>query len=135
MAEITSAIIAHCKNNATITAAFSTRIYGNKIPDIPDGSVQVFPYARMREITTGNQYHHGGTSGRVVLVQVDVFDDDESGANTNSELIRSAFDGYKGMIGSTINAGIVKSRRVSQEWMSEDRKFQRIIEISVSTND
>lgn len=135
MAEIIPALIAHCMNSATIKAAFSTRIYGNKIADIPSGASQAFPYARMREITTGNQYSHNGNSGRIVLVQVDVFDDDESGANANSELIRAAFDGYKGVIGSTINAGMVKARRVSQEWMSEDRNFQRILEIEVMTND
>jgi len=89
----------------------------------------------MREITTGNKYAHIGNVGRVVIVQVDVFDDDESGSNTNSELIRSAFDGYKGMIGSTINAGMVKARRVNQEWESEDRVFMRIVEVEISTND
>lgn len=134
MTEIIPAIILHCANNPTITAAFGYRIFGNTIPDLPGGGPQPFPYVRMREIATGNKYSHNGNSGRVVLVQMDVFDDDEIGANTNSEIIRAAFDGYKGMI-STVNAGMVKARRVSGDWQGDDRSYIRILELEISTND
>jgi len=134
MTEIIPAMIAHCMNNSAVKAAFGTRIYGNKINDVPGGGAQPFPYARMREIAPDQKYTHQGYAGRTVLVQVDVFDDDESGANTNSELIRFLFDAYKGMIG-TVNAGMVKARRINQEWQPEDRNFIRIVEVEVSTND
>lgn len=134
MIEIIPAIIKHCANNPTITAAFGSRIFGNTIPDLPGGGPQPFPNARMREIATGNIYAHTGNTGRTVLVQIDVFDDDEAGANANSEIIRAAFDGYRGMIG-TVNAGMVKARRVSGDWQGEERSYIRILELEISTND
>jgi hypothetical protein len=135
MTEIIPALIKHCGNDATITAAFGARIFGNLIPDLPGGGAQPYPYARMQEIATSNRYTHQGNSGRVVLVQIDVYDDDESGANANAELIRNLFDGYKGMIGGTVNAGMVKARRVSGTWNETARNFWRILEVQVSTND
>jgi hypothetical protein len=134
MAEIVPAIIAHCANNTAVTAAFGNRIRGDRLMDKPGGGAQTYPYAILTDITTGNLYTHQGGAGRVVMVQVDVYDDSPTDADTNAELIRSLFDAHKGMIG-TINAGMVKARRVSGKWDEGLRSSRRILEIEVKTND
>ena len=134
MAEIIPALILYYMNSTAIKTAFGNRIWGNKIPDLPGGGAQPYPYARMREISNAQNYSHGGYAGRRSLVQIDVYDADETNANTNSELLRAALDGYKGMIGG-VDAGMVKARRGTGSWDPTVRNYWRILEVEVMTND
>lgn len=63
-----------------------------------------------------------------------MYDDDEAGANTNSELLRSILDGYKGMIGD-VDAGMVKASLGPQSWDATIRNYWRIVELEIMTND
>jgi hypothetical protein len=135
MAEIVPAVIKHCANNAAITAAFGARIWGNKIPDLPGGGAHPFPYARMREISNAPKYTHQGRAGRGVLVQVDIYDANEINANTNAALIESVFDGYKGVMGATVDAGMIMVKSGTGSWNPETRSYWRIVELEILTND
>lgn len=134
MAEITPAMIAHYGQNAAIAAAFGTRIFGNRIPDVPGGTAWSYPYARIREISSTNRYSHSGNCGRTALVQIDVYDDDEAGADANAELLRAALDGYKGQMGA-VSVGMAQARRRDANWNPEVRNYWRIVEVEILTND
>jgi hypothetical protein len=86
------------------------------------------------QIGNDQRYHFQGESGRKVLVQFDIYDDDIAGADGNAELVRNVFSGYKGHMGN-VNAGMVTAKLVSGEWNETARNFHRLIEIMVNTND
>jgi hypothetical protein len=128
--EIKTAVVKHCINTPAIFAAFGNRITPDKVPDN-----QTYPFARVLQIASDQQYRiDGKENGRMVMVQIDVFDNDLIGADANAELIRTAFSGYTGMMGS-VNAGLVKARLVSGSWNSEVKDFHRIVELEIQTND
>jgi hypothetical protein len=129
VAEVKQAVIRHLMNTPVVVTAFANRITADKIPDN-----QTYPHARVWVVTSPQGYHHQGESGRQPLVQIDVFDDDVAGADTYTELIRSALSGYRGMMGS-LNAGAVFVNPVSGMWNEETRSYRRILEVRVLTND
>lgn len=121
--------IAKCNQTPEIFELFANRITANNLPDN-----QPIPCARVREITSQQMYHHGGEGGRFVLLQVDVYSDTPGNANTASETIRSAFSGYKGMIGSLV-AGMCKATIVYSNRDPETLRHVRIVEVEIPTND
>jgi hypothetical protein len=127
-------VIAHIARSAEIVALLSTRVWGDKIPDNPAGGAQTYPYARAREISSAPRYTHTDQAGRVVIVQIDVYDDDQTGADALTELLRNYFNNYRGMIGS-LNAGWVKAHKKSGVWEPGLRNYWRVLELEIKTND
>jgi hypothetical protein len=134
MAEVVSNLIAFSMTDAAISTAFGHRIWGNKIPDLPGGGAQPYPYARMRDISDAHNYAHGGPTGRKAMVQVDIYDDDEATAKTNARLFVDLLDGYKGVM-SNLTAGMVKAHRGPGTWDGSNRQYWQIVEVEVMTND
>ena len=124
-----AAAIAHCKASAEVYAAFANRITPDRIPD-----GQAYPHARIRQIGQTQGYHTTGESQRGHLLQIDMYDDDLTGANANAEILRAAFSGYMGVMGS-MSTGRVKARIVSTNWNETARNYWRIIEVEIPTND
>ena len=129
MAEVKTAIVKHLMNNATVKAAFGNRITVEKVPD-----KQTYPCAVLWTVTAPRSYTHQGPAGRMPLIQIDVFDDDQTGADANSLLIENALSGYRGAIGD-LNAGFVSVNRGPDMWNPEERNYRRILEVTVRTND
>jgi hypothetical protein len=117
-------------NNALVKAAFGNRITVEKIPDN-----QTYPCAVLWTVTAPRSYTHQGPAGRMPLVQIDVFDDDQTGADANSLLIENALSGYRGMLGSDLNVGFVSVNRGPDMWNPDERNYRRILEVTVRTND
>lgn len=134
MADVKVAIIKHLMLNTAVVAAFGNRIWADRIPDLAGGGPQPYPHARVWVVTSPQMYSHAGESGRTALVQVDVFDDDVAGGDANTEIIRAALSGYRGMMG-TLNAGHVFVRSVAGSWDEVARNYRRIVEVEVGTND
>lgn len=130
MASVITAIIKHLMNNADVYAAFGNRITAEKIPD-----KQAFPCAALWVVTAPRNYTHQGPAARVPMVQIDVLDDDQLGADANSLLIENALSGYRGMLGSEISTGLVSVNRGPDMWNPDDRNYRRILEVTVRTND
>jgi hypothetical protein len=130
MASVITGIIKHLMNNADVKTAFANRITAERIPN-----GQAFPCAVLWMVTSPRSYTHQGAAGRVPMVQIDVFDDDQTGADANSLLIENALSGYRGMLGSEINAGFVSVNRGPDMWNPEERNYRRILEVTVRTND
>lgn len=129
MAEIKTAVITHCNQNAGIFTAFANRITPDKVPD-----KQPVPYAYVIQIGNDQRYHQKGTGGRKALIQINMFDSTLAGADANAELIRAAFAGYRGQMGA-VDAGLVKAQILSGKWDEEARNYRRLIELEISTND
>lgn len=129
MAEIIPNIITFLNNNATVFAFFANRITGD---DVPDG--QIYPYAYLWEVTSPQQYHHGGTSGRTALIQCDIVSDSQSQADEGKRVLFDALSGYKGMMGS-VNVGycFVVARSIPKD--PDQLAYRRILELELGTND
>lgn len=134
MAELKQAMIAHLMADAAVFAAFANRVWADRIPDLPGGGPQPYPYARLRVITSPQKYSHQGESGRTPLVQIDVYDDDVAGGDVNSELIRKSFSGFKGQMGD-VNVGHSFVNGPSGTWNETTRNYWRVLEVSFGTND
>lgn len=129
MAEVKQALIKHLMNDAAVFAAFGNRITSDRIPD-----GQTYPHARLWVVTAPQDYHMQGESVRRPLVQIDIYDDDVTGADTNTELIRASLSGFRGQMGS-LNAGHVFVNSGPGDWNAEVRNYRRILEVRLGTND
>lgn len=128
--DIKTAVIAVCNSTPAIVTAFAKRITPDRIPD-----KQEYPHARVIQIGGDQRYSHQGESGRKCLVQIDVWHSDSS-VDTYAELLRSTFSGYKGNMGSSgSTAGMIKASLLSGNFDEITRKFKRIIELEIMTND
>jgi len=126
---VVQAFIAQCNRTAEIFAAFSNRITADFVPD-----GQALPYARVREATSRQTYHFKGEAGRFAAVQVDVYGSTPSNAYEASEVIRSAFSGHSGLVG-TLNAGMCTVNVIYSNLDPDSRNHLRILEVEIPTND
>lgn len=115
--------------NTTVTALFDHRITGD---DVPDG--QSYPYAYLWEVTSPQNYSHQGESGRVALVQCDVVSDTIIGADEAKRTIKTALDGYRGMMGE-VSVGYCFVSTASVPKDPDQKAYRRILEITLATND
>ena len=128
MAEIIPNILAFLNNNESVKSVFANRITGD---DVPDG--QAYPYAYMWEVTSPQQYHFTGKSGRIVLVQCDVIDDDSAGVDLAKRTIFDALSGYKGQMGDVkVGRCFVSEASVPKD--PDQKSYRRILEIEIGTN-
>lgn len=129
MAEIIPAIIKHLNNDAAVFSFFGNRITGDDVP-----TDQAYPYAYLWEVTSPRQYHHGGTSGREVLVQCDVISNTILSVDEGKRIIETSLSGFKGMMGD-VNVGrcFVTTRSIPKD--PDQMTYRRVIEIEIGTND
>ncbi len=114
--------------DTSVYALFANRITGD---DVPDG--QAYPYAYLWEVTSPRQYHHGGPSGRVVLVQCDVISDTITGADEGKRVIETALSGFKGMMGD-VSVGYCFVNTASIPKDADQIAYRRVLEIEIGTN-
>ena len=133
MAEIKTAVIKHLMNNAAVFAAFGNRIWADRIPDVPGGGAQPYPYARLITVASPQTYHYLGEGPRNPVIQIDVFDSAVATADANTELIRAALSGFHGQMGS-INVGFTFVNAGPGTWDETTRNFRRILEARLATN-
>jgi hypothetical protein len=124
-----TALISFCNVTETIVAAFAHRITPDIIPD-----KQPYPFARIKLIGSEQAYHANGEGYRKHLLQIDVYDPDQTSANSSAEVLRKALSGYVGTMGD-MQTGRVKARIVQSNWNTTSRDFWRIIEVEIPTND
>lgn len=131
MAEVKTAVIAFCKADSEILAMMGNRIHVDKIPDL-----EPYPHAELSLIANPTTaYHTKGRSGRIALVQVDLYGEDQATADSAANLLETKFDGYKGMMGANLYAGMTKARIITSTYNEETRKYKRILELEIRTND
>jgi hypothetical protein len=110
--------------NASVAAAFGNRFHWNHIPDD-----RTFPCIKAQTITDMSQDTHSSTWGTVALVQLDVYDDDKNGCNTNAELVRGWLHRYKGAFGA--GEATIKVRNMPSLFDAEERLYRRMLEVTI----
>ena len=126
--EIIPNIITFLMTNTTVTGVFDHRITGK---DVPDG--QTYPYAYLWEVTSPQQYHHQGESGRVALIQCDVVSDTPSSVDLAKRTIKTALSGYRGMMGE-LNIGYCFVNTADVPKDPDQLAYRNILELTISTN-
>jgi hypothetical protein len=129
MADIETSARTFLRQNAAVLAAFGERIYIDKVPD-KIGDNTVYPFAKISTVLDPPTYTQDGESTRLTLLQIDVYDKEVLDCKTNSELIRAAFTGYRGLMGE-IEVGRVFVRNFSGNWQPDARHVRRINEIEI----
>lgn len=115
---ISDSLRTYLRTDSSVVTAFGNRIFVLKVPD-----GVTYPFAVIRLVSDPAFYTQDGESWRETIVQIDTFDDDISGAYTNSGYIRSALTGYSGTMGS-YTVGAVFVREGQDQWMSDARHFK-----------
>lgn len=110
--------------NAAIVALIGSRFHIDHIPD-----TATYPLVRAQLITDPFSRTHSGTFGGRALVQLDVFDDDQSGRDAASDALIAWLDNYNGAMGSYNVTIQVKDRRGN--WEAESRLYRRLLEVEI----
>jgi hypothetical protein len=125
MADIESNIRTFLLQDANVLSAFAARIYIDKVAD---GAA--YPFAKLSTVTDSPSYTQDGEYGRQTIFQVDVYDDDKAGCNTNAGYIRAALSGYTGLL-SDKTVGMCKITNEFGEWSPDARHFRRMMQVEV----
>lgn len=121
-------LVSFLNADTSVASAFSNRIH---VDHIPDGSA--YPHARIRRIDTDQRYTQDGEGNELALFQIDVYDDDRVGIETNAGYIKAALSGYSGVMGDSI-AGRVFIRNVRSDYSAETKKYWKVLEAEIGTN-
>lgn len=124
MADIETGLRALVLQNPAVVTAFGNRYYIDRIPDNV-----TYPLMRAQTINDAEQDTHESTFGTRALIQLDVWDDDKAGCNTNTSIVRDWLHRYRGAYG-TGNATI-KVRNVPSVPDPETKIFRRILELDI----
>jgi len=118
MSDIPSSLRTYLRTVTAVSTAFGNRI---AVLKVPDGTT--YPFAVIRTVSDPAFYTQDGEALRETIVQIDVFDDDALGAQTNAGLIRAALTGHSGTMGD-YTVGAVFVREQQDQWMSDARHFK-----------
>lgn len=111
--------------NPAVVAAIGARYH---IDHIPDG--ETYPCVRAATIADPFLRSHAGTHGGRETVQLDVYDDDQTGRDAAADAIVAWLDNYRGALGASYNATI-QVRNKPRSWEAETRLYRCMIEIEV----
>ena len=108
----------------TVSGAIGSRYHIDKLPDGVS-----YPCVRAITITDPSHRTHDGTFGGTELVQLDVYDDDQTGRDTAADALVSWLDNYKGTMGSwTVT---IQVRNKPRSWEAESRLYRAMLELSI----
>lgn len=127
MAEVAYALRSFLKTDADVSTAFGERISVSRVPDN-----QALPFALIRIINQPQEFSHDGPGNVRGMYQVDVYDDSEVNCQAHAELIRSALNGRKGMMGDVMT-GYVWVSNTRGEYVPDLRNYRRIMEVTIAT--
>ena len=133
MAELLPNMRAYLISKAGVKAVFgasNTRVYVDRINE---KLTATYPFAIIRDITGGPEYAHDGAMPDRSFVQVDVYSQAQSTADSGRTAIESELSGYSGaMSGVTVGACFVANKRGNYE--PESRTFRRSMDLEIRQN-
>lgn len=110
--------------NAAVVTAISTRYHIDKLPD-----TVTYPCVRAVTVTDPSIRTHSGTHGGRELVQLDVFDDDQTTRDSAADALITWLDNYRGGMGS-YNVTIQVTNK-PRSWEPESRLYRCMIELEI----
>lgn len=110
--------------NAAIAAAFGQRYYIDRIPD-------TVTYPIIRAITISDQPFdtHTANIGGEALIQIEIWDDDKQGCNTNAAKVKDWVHCYVGAFGS--GTATIKITNAPSVPDPDTRLFRKILDADV----
>lgn len=110
--------------NAGIVAQINNRYHIDRIPD-----TATYPLVRSQLIADPFQRTHSGTFGGRALVQLDVYDDDQTNCTAAADAIVAWLDNYNGaMSGYHVT---IQVRNRQGFWEPDSRLFRRLLELEI----
>jgi len=133
MAELLPIMRTYLLTKSGITTAFGsslTRIYVDRIdPKI----TTTYPFAILRDITGGPDYAHDGAMPDTSFVQVDVYSDAQTTADSGRAAIEAELSAYKGAMGAiTVGSSFVTNKR--GDYDPGGRIFRRSLDVEIGQN-
>ena len=133
MAELLPNMRTYLLTKSGITTAFGatlTRLYINrKDPAI----TTTYPFAILRDIVGGPEYAHDGALPETGSVQIDVYSDAQSTADSGRAAIQAELSGLTGaMSGITVGSSFISNKR--GDYDPESRVFRRSMDVQIGQN-
>ena len=113
-----------------VFGATDTRIYVDRIdPKI----TTAYPFAILRDVTGGPGYAHDGALPDTSFVQIDVYSDAQSTADSGRTAIEAELSGLTGAMSNvTVGSSFVSNKR--GDFDPESRRFRRSLDVQIGQN-
>jgi hypothetical protein len=132
MAELESSLVTYLIGLAGVQAEFGSGSTHRLYVDHKDERITtVYPFAIIRTVFENSRYAHDGTLPDDSLIQVDVFSDSKTTANSAVTALRTALSGFSGtMDASTV--GSIFVRNVRGTFDPESQLFVRSVDFQIA---
>lgn len=110
--------------NAAVVAQIGSRFHIDHIPD-----TATYPLVLAQIIADPFSRTHSGTIGGRALVQLDVYDNDQTNCNAAGDALIAWLDNYNGAMGN-YNVTIQVKSRVGN-WDVDSRLYRRLLEVEI----
>jgi hypothetical protein len=108
----------------SVAEFFGDRIHIDDLPQNP-----VYPCIRVQVISDYPMHSQDGTGLGRALIQFNVVSPDRVEAGRMAEVLRSAYDGFRGKVGE-FNARIF-ARNLTSDWIENAKVYIRMVEMDI----
>ena len=130
MAEVTSNLRTYLLSVGAVSTIFGTRIY---VDHKSEQITTAYPFAIIRTVAEAPDYTLAGALPFRTLIQIDVYSDSPTTADTGKAAITAAMSGKKGTVsGLTVGSSFITDQR--GDFDPEGQIFRRSIDIQIGQN-
>ena len=130
MAEVTSNLRTYLLSVSGVSTAFGTRIY---VDHKSEKIATAYPFAIIRTVTEAPGYTLAAALPYRSLIQIDIYSNSPTTADSGRAAIATAVSGYKGtMSGITVGACFITDQR--GDFDPEGQVFRRSLDVEIRQN-
>ena len=130
MAEVTTNLRTYLLSKTAVSTIFGTRIY---VDHKSEKITTAYPFAIIRTVAEAPDYMMSGALPDRSLIQIDIYSNSPTTADTGKAAIVTTLSGYRGaMSGITVGSCFITDKRGDFE--PEGQIFRRSIDIQISQN-
>ena len=133
MADLLPNMRTYLISKAGIQTAFGSTLTRVYVDRIDEKITTTYPFAILRDVSGGPEYAHDGDMPGVGFVQVDVYSDAQSTADSGRAAIEAEMSAYKGAMSSvTVGSSFITNKRGNYD--PDSRTFRRSMDIEIGQN-
>ena len=133
MAELLPSMRTYLIGKAGIKAVFGSTLVRLYVDRIDPRITTAYPFAILRDINGGPDYAHDGAMPDTNFVQVDVYSDAQSTADSGRAAIEAELSAYKGAMGAiTVGSSFISNKR--GDFDPDSRTFRRSLDVEIGQN-
>ena len=130
MAEVTTNIRTYLLSKSGVSTIFGTRLY---VDHKSEKITTAYPFGIIRTVAEAPDYTMSGALPNRTLIQIDVYSDSPTTADTGKAAIITQLSGYRGAAsGITVGSSFITDNRGDFE--PEGQIFRRSIDIQIGQN-